>query len=454
MSTKAQPAPSTPKMSDINVNTPTDQAAEHVEVAGGEFISFDDLEMATMQASKSKAGKSSDEDEQEEAPRRKSEREPGDKSIDEDESADEESEKDSKKDRAKKPKDADDESEEEESEDDVKEKLGKAKKGKDAEADEDAEKDIHKEDLAKDSEKGKLVKVKQGDKELELATDAEVPVKINGKTEMVKLADLQSNYSGKVVYDKKFKELDTDRKAFEKEVAPVKSFVEGVFERVTAKKDPVETINFILDKLKIDGSEFWHKTTETVATRLQKLSEMTDEERKAYVLEEENATLKQKESVREKTDREKQAYTALEAQVKTLQETHGVDDKALVDLYDEILTSDIVKSGRLKAESVTPEMVFEYHQEKQARAAIGSILDEAAGDDMSGDARDAAIEKLRDAMLRNDLSFEELQEIAVEVYGNKSAKTLAKKLKKSQPTNTSQPAKERRSDPVSFDDLG
>ena len=58
----------------------------------------------------------------------------------------------------------------------------------------------------------KTIKAKYADTELDLDEEAMVPVKINGKEEMVPIKDLLGNYSGKVAWDKKFSEVDMSRK--------------------------------------------------------------------------------------------------------------------------------------------------------------------------------------------------------------------------------------------------
>ena len=58
----------------------------------------------------------------------------------------------------------------------------------------------------------KTIKAKYADTELDLDEEALVPVKINGKEELVQIKDILGNYSGKVAWDKKFSELDVNRK--------------------------------------------------------------------------------------------------------------------------------------------------------------------------------------------------------------------------------------------------
>lgn len=60
----------------------------------------------------------------------------------------------------------------------------------------------------------KLLAFKQGDKSVELAEDAVVEWKVDGKPQPVALKELLSNYSGKVAWEKRFNEVAEQRKSF------------------------------------------------------------------------------------------------------------------------------------------------------------------------------------------------------------------------------------------------
>ena len=52
---------------------------------------------------------------------------------------------------------------------------------------------------------------------MDLDPDVLVPVTIDGKEEMVKLSDIRNQYSGKMAIEKRFSEIDKEKKAFVKE---------------------------------------------------------------------------------------------------------------------------------------------------------------------------------------------------------------------------------------------
>jgi len=83
---------------------------------------------------------------------------------------------------------------------------------------------------AKDAKAKSMLKAKLADKEMEFDPDTVFTVKINGKDEPISLKDLQSQYSGRVAYDKKFSEMDRERKYFESTLNKANAKIKAVFE--------------------------------------------------------------------------------------------------------------------------------------------------------------------------------------------------------------------------------
>jgi hypothetical protein len=92
----------------------------------------------------------------------------------------------------------------------------------------------------KDEKAKQLLKAKLADKDFELDADSLIPVKINGKDELISIKDLQSQYSGKVVYEKKFSEMDRERKSFETKFNQANDKIKAIFD----EQDP-ESIKWL-----------------------------------------------------------------------------------------------------------------------------------------------------------------------------------------------------------------
>lgn len=101
------------------------------------------------------------------------------------------------------------------------------------------------EEPAKAAENRKVLKLKDGDKEIELPLDSKLTVSVDGKEEEVSVQELRDNYSGRVAWDKKFTELSTDRKAFEREKFQANETLKDLLK--TSEKDAFGLIAKIAD---------------------------------------------------------------------------------------------------------------------------------------------------------------------------------------------------------------
>ena len=78
-----------------------------------------------------------------------------------------------------------------------------------------------------------MIKAKYEDSELDIDEESLVPVKINGQDQMVPIKELLTNYSGKVAWDKKFSELDQNRRSLsakELKIREISDTIRSVYE--------------------------------------------------------------------------------------------------------------------------------------------------------------------------------------------------------------------------------
>lgn len=400
------------------LNENTAEVAERVQVGGGEAVSFDELDSLMSTKRSDVASKHTDEEpapaetvaETEEKPAKAAKQTQVDKDLE------------------------------------VNGKTHSKKEGK------DGKEATEKENVDAASGKVKLYTVKNGDKDVELRADTKLTATVGGKAEDVTVQELLNQYSGKVAYDRKFKELDTASKKFEAQRKPVQAMLDEIYKRAITQKDRIGSVNYMCEVLGIDAGEFWADTTKDLEAKMEERAKLSPEERRQKDLEEENTRLKEKESARRKTEAEKQAYSELDGYVTKRQEALGIDNKQFVELYDELTRSGQVSLDKL-TDREAADLVFDFHVELKAREDLSTLLAEV-NPEFEEQALDSAIDQMRDVMSKHpELTMDDLRNIAVEAFGNKAAKNLSKKLQKSKPSDTARPAKERREDPVSFDDL-
>jgi hypothetical protein len=154
---------------------------------------------------------------------------------------------------------------------------------------EDSSDDEEKDEIEEDAEKpeepeSKLIKAKKGDKEFSVPEDAVVPVKVNGKITQVPIKDLAADYSGRTEIQKRFTQLDNERKTYEKERD---SFVTHKNEisahlQLMATLEPDEFIHHLATLKGEDPDELYGRMVQKTVELINTMAEMTPEVRKIY----------------------------------------------------------------------------------------------------------------------------------------------------------------------------
>jgi hypothetical protein len=409
-------------MSTASAPTTTAPTVDTIEVGSGEAVTFDDLERVEAQ---SKAAKRHEKNETKEVVKETV------KALDK--AKEGKDDKDSKKSKAE-----DKEAEE-----------GKEKDSKEAGA-EKAEGKV-------DSDKGRgKLKAKLGDKEIELEPDTLVPVKINGKEEYISLKDLQSQHSGRVAYDKKFQEMDVQRRTFESKMKAANDKITSIFEEPDPEirfykmaelsgKEPVEVYQkFLADNLEL----------------LEKYYGMSDDERKVDAIAYENKILKHRQESQTKMEAQRKSEQDLSAKIAGLEKTHNLKSEEFWNHYDQI--AELQKAGKLvgsdgKPIKVTPEFVAESVVKERLWNSAASVLDNSQLD-LPIDKRAEALSDLVDACFAQGLSTKDVSEIADGLWGKGSKiSAVEEKIQEQEELRTgkksSVQAKKQDSGPVFFDEL-
>jgi hypothetical protein len=155
------------------------------------------------------------------------------------------------------------------------EKVAKAKEGKDSQVEqlddqeegekvEEEKKEEPKEEVKEEVKEepkeevkleGKSIRLKEGDKSVDINENATLKVKVKGKNEFVSIADLKKNFSGHQVWDEKIKLADTklkesEQKAekFEGQKNAIVSDLRQVVEKMDdAEGNPLDAMKYLLE---------------------------------------------------------------------------------------------------------------------------------------------------------------------------------------------------------------
>jgi len=293
------------------------------------------------------------------------------------------------------------------------------------------------------SDKSKSFKYKVGDVEAALPLEATVEVSVRGKKEFVKLQDLTAEFSGKTDWNRKYSELNTERQDFKKQENILQSYVNELYSTMIENKDAEGAVYLLAEAMGGNPENVMAEFRKQLYEKYDALRDLTPEERKVKELEEQIALRQRRDESTTKARSAQREASEVESRTQSVLEKYGMDKDKFVSYYHEL-------KEKVPSDKLTPERIGEYHQTLERWDALSSTLDGVNSD--LGDKKDGAIEELLTLWDKHlDFSVQDIKDIAIEVYGSKGSKNLAKKLKKSVPTQTAKPA--RTDNPVSWDDV-
>jgi hypothetical protein len=201
----------------------------------------------------------------------------------------------------------------------------------------------------------KRYKAKDGESVLELSGSATIPVIVDGKEIEIQLEDLRSNYSGKVVYDKKFAEVDRDRKAIEAQRTELNTLVSTLYDKVTKENDGEAAFDFLAELTGSDPVQLKIGMLKDQYKQLLPLFEMSEPEREDWFRQREIGFRERNVKTKEERFARSETETKQRAIVAKAQETFGIAPDRYSAL-EKHLQDYHAKSGR-PGETVTPEQV-------------------------------------------------------------------------------------------------
>jgi len=342
-----------------------------------------------------------------------------------------------------------------------KDDTGEKEDSKEAEESEESQEDkvAAKEEKKVDTKpKEKAIKAKAGDAEIELDPETLVPVKINGEESEVSLSELRNNYSGKVVYEKKFSELEGSRRTFEKERESLTTSVRSIFDK--AQSDPEQAFFEMAEQFGYDPVQLRKDFYDSMRPSIEKWSSMSEDEKQAADLKARNEYLeKQLESVQTKTETEN-SQRELDNRVKSLQEAHQITDDEFKGTFSKL--EELQSAGTLKVENITPEFVAEVIVKEKLVNGMTSLFDELAPKVDTTTREQQAIEFIDKASrlgMTPEQTSKAFEDYVREAYQVKRSKVLSQKVQDMEDKEeldkspSSRTARSPINEPVFFDDI-
>lgn len=304
------------------------------------------------------------------------------------------------------------------------------KKGKEAKAEKDDEPKEEKPKVEKETkeqkELRKTIKAKLKDAEMDIDEEALVPVKVNGQTEYWTMKDLLAQQSGKVAYDKKFQELDTERKRnleAQKKLQSVEQNIKSIFE----EKDETIRMFKIAQVAGVDPVEFRNKFFADNIKLLEKYYTMTDDERRADALEFEARIHKHRADTLERETKAQQSQKELIAKIDQIRASHQISEQEFFDKFESF--NEQVRSGKMDPQALDPEYIAQAIQVDRIWAPAAEKLDSLKLG-FSADQREKILIDVVQNAMKLGIKPQDVGEIIDEVYGTGKAKRKIAEKKK------------------------
>ena len=293
----------------------------------------------------------------------------------------------------------------------------------------------------------KLLKLKGGDGEFDVAVDAMVPVKIDGKTVDVPLQEALNRYSQQSHLDQLYKTYKTEKESFQKERTAISEALNKSYDYLVNQKDLRGFLDYLGEAMGVDSHALYQDAVGNLQKQLEEFQSLSPEERKLRELESENAHYRKRMEAQKTAQASAKSKAALESQVQKVMETHQVQTADLVEAFDEL-----TKAG-VDADQITPEALSDYFSQNKRigfiRSKLGEINESLANDGEIVKGLIADANKL-------ELTEAEIAEVIAQVYGETPEKKLAKKIATNQKANRQagkNAVKNAGSDPLFFDDI-
>jgi len=313
---------------------------------------------------------------------------------------------------------------EEEGEEEGKEEAKASDKKDEADTEESEEEEIE----------AKYFKGKVGDKDLDINEDSMIPVKINGQTEMISARDLVNNYSGKTNYDRMYSEFDVEKKEHQTaidEAKYIKSQNEDFlsnFANDMKEGGSLEALKKNLDHFGVDKYTFMKGLRDQYAPEIENYLYMSEEERRAYDLSEENAYLKEKTQIADDQLSNAQSERDVNQQITKVTEQYGFTRDEFKDAFLEIK-----EAGNIKEDDVTVDLLTNYISDNKAVDSAITLLKSIDENITSSEGASKAVKVVAEwykEVQNGEMTEEQVKELVYDVLevDEKTAKELSDKL--------------------------
>jgi len=267
----------------------------------------------------------------------------------------------------------------------------------------------------------KQIIAKSGDNEFKLSPTSKIKHKVDGKEVEVELQDLLNNFSGKTAWDKKYSELDGERKSHKKDLEVVNNYMNKFAE--ISQKDRVKGLEFLAEQVGFDPLEYRRGLRQELMSHYETYSGMDENERKYFEQQEELEYLKSNRESEVNNRNRQQAQEDLANSYRKLEQSHGINDSRLGEIAEALQ-----KAG---VQDLSPEVIIETHNlfvtQDRAYNVLGKVNPEFAADN-------SKLKMIESLVAGNSsISDDELYQYVSKLWGSDVQVAVASVQKKNPP---------------------
>lgn len=333
-------------------------------------------------------------------------------------------------------------------------KESKSDKDESGDDEEDDEKPIEtKKEVSKkedeEAKESKKITLQDGKNKVEIKPDSKVTIQVDGKPVEMTIQEAINKASGNVAVEKRFSELAVEKNKFKSEKGQYDSekteLISKVsnFTKAVQNEDGLGAISALSELTGHNPVELRAHFKELVINDVKKYLAMSPEQQKEFDIQQERDYYKQDKEMREQQVKARDSVSDLEKNILQFQAKYGLDNAALVALYDEAEEKSVDIQSAKDLES--------YHSMKLTQQKSSSLISQV---DPSLSDNTEALRIVSDFMTKNpELDDDAVKEaiknaIGTEEPAPKQKKSISDKIQNKQVKNSKGKIKES----VAFED--
>lgn len=244
--------------------------------------------------------------------------------------------------------------------------------------------------------------------------------KADGEEKFISLKDIKAHEAGKVAWDRKFTELDQERKSFESDLQQVNTYIND-FGQKMREGDVVGAFEYFGEFANIPSYVIKENLIAALQPEIDRRQGLTQAELQNELLQEQNKYLQNQNESESKRRQTEQSNLELQKTVATLRETQGISEGE----WDSAV-SYLSEHPNIDNNAITPEFVADYVTNYRGYQKAESIIE---GLDVPATESDAFIDELQQIIVRNpEFSDDDLISLVKRAIQPKEQEALGKQI--------------------------